>query len=90
MSARTLCFYLLRALALGQREGVRHDLDSLVLDVRARRSDVRRALSQLHTEGLLDVCTMRLTLAGFALGASLASRTLPALRTPRAVSVVAA
>jgi dienelactone hydrolase len=90
MSPRTLCLHLLRALSLGQREGVRHNLDSLVAEVRARRPDVRRALTQLHQEGLLDVTTMRLTLSGFAVGASLANRTLPALRTPKLAAVVAA
>ena len=92
MSARTLCLHLLRALAHAQREGLRLTLDDLVEQVRARRPDVRKALSQLHQEGLLDVTTMRLTLAGFALGASLASRALPELRAPKVqkLSVVAA
>ena len=92
MSARTLCLYLLRALAHAQREGVRLTLDDLVEQIRARRPDVRKALGQLHQEDLLDVTTMRLTLRGFAVGASLASRALPALRStrPAKLSVVVA
>jgi len=92
MSARTLCLHLLRALAHAQREGLRLTLDDLVEQVRARRPDVRKALSQLHQEGLLDVTTMRLTLQGFAVGAALANRTLPELRarTTAKLAVVAA
>ena len=90
MSARTLCLHLLRALAHAQREGIRVDLDTLVQTVQARRPDVRKALSQLHQEGLLDVMTMRLTLAGFAVGASLAKTSLPELRAPKQATVVAA
>jgi hypothetical protein len=81
---------ILRAMSAAQREGRRVDLDGLVGELGARRADVRGALSSLHTQGFLDVTRMRLTLHGFATGASLAARPSSPLRTPARAQVKAA
>ncbi len=64
--------------------------ERLAIDLGVRRVDVRRALSALHKQGLMDVAQMRLTLAGFALGKALEGRQLKALRVSRASNVGAA
>lgn len=82
MDSPTLALHVLRALAAAQREGQKLDLAALARAIRVRRPDVRRVLSALHREGYVDVLHMRPTLAGFALGAALASAELPPLRAP--------
>ena len=59
-------------------------VESLATDLGVRRVDVRRALSALHKQGLMDVVQMRLTLAGFALGKALEGKQLKAIRIPQA------
>ena len=64
--------------------------ESLATNLGVRRVDVRRSLSALHKQGLMDVAQMRLTLAGFALGNALEGRPLKAIRIPsRAASLSA-
>jgi Mn-dependent DtxR family transcriptional regulator len=89
-SRQTLAEHILRAMSLAQREGRRIDLEGLSAELGARRADVRGTLSTLHRQGLVDVMCMRLTMAGFALGASFANRPLAPLRTPRLQVVKAA
>jgi hypothetical protein len=65
-------------------------LDTLVETIKVRRADVRRTVTLLHRQGLVDVMTMRLSMLGFALGTMYASQELPPLRRPRLVAVAAA
>lgn len=84
MDRRTLSAHLLKVLAEGQIAGeASPTLDSLVAELGVRRKDVRDALSALHREGYVDVLRMRLTFAGFAIGANLRSQELRPLRALR-------
>jgi DNA-binding GntR family transcriptional regulator len=88
MNIRTLSTYILQALAQAQMEGRLSNLETLRDELQVRRTDIRKAVSQLHREGMLDVLRMRLTLAGFAIGRALAGETLPPLRKPASPVVV--
>jgi DNA-binding IclR family transcriptional regulator len=90
MTPQTLAPYVLSALATAQVEGRLSNLETLVDALKVRRADVRKTVSALHREGLVDVRTMRLSLAGFALGSTYASEALPPLRRPKLALVVAA
>ena len=68
ISRRIIAPLVLRLMADAQQCGRRLDLDALVAALDLPRADVRRTLSDLHAEGLVDVFRMRLTLAGFTLG----------------------
>jgi hypothetical protein len=59
-------------------------LETLTDELNVRRVDLRRAVSALHREGFVDALRMRLSLTGFAVGSSLVSQELPALRKPAA------
>lgn len=59
-------------------------VEVLAAELKVRRVDVRRSLSALHKQGLMDVAQMRLTLAGFALGKALEGRQLRSIRIPLA------
>ena len=89
-SRTSLVAHILRAMSLAQREGRRVDLEGLTVELGARRADVRGVLSTMHRQGLLDVTKMRLTLSGFAMGASLADRSLAPVRAARRAQVKAA
>jgi Mn-dependent DtxR family transcriptional regulator len=54
-----------------------------------RREDVRAMITQLHREGHVDALTLRLTMSGLAIAASLDGCKLPSLRRPvaRALAV---
>jgi hypothetical protein len=56
------------------------DLETLALTIKVRRGDVRKTVSALHREGLVDALRLRLSLAGFAIGASLLAKELPPIR----------
>ncbi len=91
-----LAAHVLREMAQAQVDGRRLDLDGLAeaLGVQAddapledgirarrlRREDVRSIVSQLDREGFVDAARMRLTLAGFTMGSSLAPRKVMPLR----------
>ena len=87
MTPRLLAPYILRHLTFAQRRGRPVTLDDVVSRLQVRRADVRSAISALHTQGLVDASTMRLTLQGFAIGAALGSRKLPVLARPARVEV---
>ncbi|MEZ4298545.1 MAG: hypothetical protein R3B70_26575 [Polyangiaceae bacterium] len=89
MNRKTVCLYVLRALAEAQIDGRGMNLATLTAEIRVRKTDVRAAVSALHSEGCLDVLRMRLTLRGFALGQALIGERLPELR-PEKVAVRAA
>ena len=82
ISYQALSAHILRHASAAHVAGTKRELtaQSLATDLRVRRVDVRRSLSALHKQGLMDVAQMRLTLAGFALGKALEGRQLKAIR----------
>lgn len=76
MDTKLLAPHVLWVLADAQRRGQMISLDTIVERVGARRADVRATLSDLHTEGHVDVFHMRVTLSGFALARALPRRPL--------------
>jgi DNA-binding Lrp family transcriptional regulator len=80
MNSKDLAVHLLKALFVLQSEGAVVSLETLTEALRVRRTDVRRAVSALHREGVLDALRMRLTMRGLALGAALAGAQLRPLR----------
>ena len=80
MNSKDLAVHLLKALFVLQSEGAVVSLETLTEALRVRRTDVRRAVSALHREGILDALRMRLTMRGLALGAALAGAQLRPLR----------
>jgi hypothetical protein len=88
--AEVLAVHLLRALTAARTAERTTSLDELVVDVGARRGDVRRVLSALHKQGLVDVVRMRPTLAGFAIGRALEGKRLRPFRPERAAVTKAA
>jgi len=90
MDHKTLAAHILQALTLAQVEGRAENLATLVDKLRVRRKDVRSTLTMLHRQGMLDVLTMRLSLAGFAIGTALLGQALPALRKAPRSAIVAA
>ncbi len=80
MSPRKLAPYVIRTLARYQTEGRVANLQVLVDEIGVRKVDVRKTVSALHREGYVDALRMRLTMAGFALGAALSNVELPSLR----------
>lgn len=79
MSPRVLAPHVLRLLAAAQRRGRPVTLQDLVDALKVRRADLRRALSVMDQQGLLDVLTLRLTLQGFTIGTALRSQKLAAI-----------
>ena len=61
-------------------------LDDVVARLKVRRVDVRSAITALHTQGLVDATTMRLTMQGFVIGAALTGRKLPPIARPAAAA----
>lgn len=90
MEPKTLAPHVLKLLARYQLEGRRATLQDLVDELFVRRADVRATISALHVEGYLDATRLRLTMMGFAHGASLLDVQLPALRRLTLVRACAA
>lgn len=90
MEPHALTLHLVRALARAQYEGRRFDLETLTDELGVRRTDVRSSISALDREGYVDALRMRLTLRGFALGRSLESASLPAIRRASNLRQIAA
>ena len=87
ISYQALSAHILRHAAAAQVAGTKSapvKLQTLAADLGVRQVDVRRSLSALHKQGLIDVAQMRLTLAGFALGKALEGRRLRSIRVPLA------
>ncbi|UQA58350.1 hypothetical protein [Polyangium aurulentum] len=84
MTTEQLAPYVLRALAEAQQEGRRIDLETLALAIKVRRPDVRKTVSALHQQGLVDALRLQLSLAGFAIGSALLTTELPPIRRPKA------
>jgi hypothetical protein len=82
MTPRVLAPHILRALATSQYRGQPLTIEALVAKLKVRKVDVRAAVSALHTQGLVDALTLRLSFQGFAIGTALRSHKLPAIRRP--------
>lgn len=82
MTPRVLAPYILQTLAKAQRKGRPVTLNDLVKALKVRQADVRRAVTAMDQQGLLDASTMRLTLSGFVIGTALRSQKLPAIPRP--------
>lgn len=83
MTPQVLAPYVLSALFAAQVEGKSSSLDTLVEAIKVRRGDLRRTVTALHREGLVDVRRMRLTMMGFGVAAMYASQKLAPLRRPQ-------
>lgn len=79
-AAERIAIHVLNALTTRHRRQCPTTLDDLVEALHVRRPDVRRVVSALHRAGYLDASRMRLTLLGFAVGASIDAALLPTLR----------
>jgi Mn-dependent DtxR family transcriptional regulator len=86
MNAQTLSAHVLSAIANAQREGRLANLETITQNLGVRRTDVRKIVSALHREGIIDAARMRLTLRGFALAHAIAAHDLAPLRPERAPS----
>jgi DNA-binding IclR family transcriptional regulator len=75
-----VAIHVLNILSTRQRRGDSTTLQHLIARLPVRRADLRRVVSALHREGYLDATRMRLTLQGFAVGASIDANDMPALR----------
>ena len=80
VDAELLAIHLLRELTTLQRAERTTNVAELARLVGVRRSDARAVLSRLHRQGYVDVTRMRVTLMGFAVGASLDGVELPPIR----------
>jgi len=58
------------------------DLETLSRDIQVRKVDVRKTVTAMHQEGLLDALRLRLSLKGFALGRALLAIELAPIRRP--------
>jgi hypothetical protein len=86
MTPQHIAPYVLRALANAQMEGRCMDLETLALEIEVRRVDVRKTVSALHREGLLDALRLRLSMKGFALGTAMLRKDLGPIRRPEQVT----
>lgn len=80
MTPTEIAPYILRTLAEAQTEGRVMDLETLSLAVQVRRADVRKTVTALHQQGLVDALRLRLSLAGFAMGRAYMKQELPPLQ----------
>lgn len=85
MTPQHIAPYILRALAQAQSEGRCMDLETLSRDIEVRKADVRKTVTALHQEGLVDALRLRLSLRGFVMGRALMAANLgPILRPAKA------
>jgi DNA-binding IscR family transcriptional regulator len=80
MTPQHIAPYILRVLAQAQTEGRCMDLETLSREIEVRKVDVRKTVTAMHQEGLLDALRLRLSLKGFALGRSLLAIELAPIR----------
>ena len=74
VTPRRLAPYVLKAFADAQLEGRRINLDDLCEQIPVRRADLRRTVTALHNNDLLDALKGRLTLRGLAAAMALARK----------------
>jgi hypothetical protein len=72
VTPRRLAPYVLKAFADAHQDGRRCTLDDLCDQIPVRRADLRRTVSALHANDLLDALRGRLTLRGLAVAVALA------------------
>lgn len=60
------------------------NLETLAQEIEVRKADVRKTVSALHQQGLVDALRMRLSLQGFVMGRTLMAANLPVIRRPAA------
>lgn len=82
-SSDVLAIHVVAALSRAQRRGTPINLEQLAQEVGARKADVRRIVSALDAQGLVDATRMRLTLVGFAMGVASLGAPLKKLRQPK-------
>jgi DNA-binding IscR family transcriptional regulator len=82
MTPQHIAPYILRALAQAQSEGRCMDLETLSREIEVRKVDVRKTVSALHQQGLVDALRLRLSLQGFVMGRALMSANLGPIRRP--------
>ena len=78
-----MSIHLLRALTHFARQECRVHLEDVAAEAGVRKIDARRLVRELDRQGFVDAMRMRPTLAGFALGASVADVDLKPLRESR-------
>lgn len=86
MTPQHIAPYVLRSLAQAQMDGRCMDLETLALEIEVRRSDVRKTVSELHRQGLVDALRLRLSLRGFAMGVAMLKKDLGPIRRPAATT----
>lgn len=79
-SSDVLAIHVMAALSRAQRRGTPINLEDVSQEVGARKADVRRVISALDAQGLVDATRMRLTLVGFAMGVASFAAPLKKLR----------
>ena len=82
MTPQQIAPYVLRALAQAQTEGRCMDLETLSREIEVRKADVRKTVTALHQEGLVDALRLRLSLRGFVMGRALLAANLGPIRRP--------
>lgn len=84
-SSDVLAIHVMAALSRAQRRGTPINLEDVASEVGARKADVRRIVSALDAQGLVDATRMRLTLVGFAMGVASLGAPLKKLRQNKRV-----
>ncbi|HMY17323.1 MAG TPA: hypothetical protein PKA58_13460 [Polyangium sp.] len=82
MTPQHIAPYILRALALAQTEGRVMDLETLSREIEVRKADVRKTVTALHQQGLVDALRMRLSLQGFVMGRAMMTANLGPIQRP--------
>ena len=77
-----LAIHVMKRLTIAQTQGRLLSLQDLSSELGVRKVDVRQMITALHREGWVDALRLRLTLAGFAVGVSLAKAPLVPVRRP--------
>jgi hypothetical protein len=78
--ADVLAIHVMNALTRARVKGRVISLEDVALEVGARKVDVRRVVTALDRQGLVDAARMRPTLLGFAIGRALRGEALRTLR----------
>ncbi len=86
MTPQHIAPYVLRALAQAQTEGRCMDLENLSREIEVRKADVRKTVTALHQQGLVDALRMRLSLQGFVMGRAMMKANLGPIQRPARTS----
>ncbi len=77
-----LAIHVMKRLSMAQAQRRALTLTDLASELGVRKADVRRVVTALHQQGYVDALRLRLTLAGFAIGAAVARVDLRPMRRP--------